>query len=282
MNANLASAVALTITGAAIASVYAAVVPDSRKDLGSFTTSREASAEACAVIDAVYPLRSESQFAALSAGKTHYYILGKDGAKRVVLVHGITGTWQCAPDFVDGLVSAGFMVLVYDLYGRGHSSSPPLKYSGRDYAIQLSELLDHVGWRTATVLGYSLGGGIAVEFADAYLERVDDLVLVAPAGLLQDIPLVAKIVLLPILGPIIGYSFGRRILKSRNASDLNPRYRNAPQTIRSLAMLNANIDHHPGLLRAFLETVRSGPIRGSEASYARVAPRLKDRLLCVW
>ncbi|KAI8820315.1 Alpha/Beta hydrolase protein [Chytriomyces cf. hyalinus JEL632] len=282
MNNTLTAGLSLSAATIALLLSHMFLVPNPRTDLGSFTTATATNATAKADIDAVYPLHSESQFARLSAGETHFYLKGPVEGKRIVLIHGITGTWAAAPEFLTLLTQKGFRILVYDLYARGYSSSPGIQYSATDYATQVKDLLDHVGWETASVLGYSLGGGIAVAFADLFRERVDDLVLIAPAGLLKDLPVEAKIVLIPFLGTILAYAVGHALLLKNISDSVDPQLKHDPRMKHMMQTARANVKYNPGLLRGFLETLRNGPVRRMEQAYGRVGDTLHDRVLCIW
>ncbi|KAJ3223959.1 hypothetical protein HDU78_011123 [Chytriomyces hyalinus] len=304
MDRTLAAGLSLSAATIALLLSHLFLVPNPKTDLGSFTTSKATNATAKAYIDAVYPLHTESQITRLSAGETHFYLKGPVEGKRIVLIHGITGkqpinldrqkashhkinathkgTWAAAPEFLTLLTQKGFRILVYDLYARGYSSSPGLQYSATDYAIQVKDLLDHVGWETASVLGYSLGGGIAVAFADLFSERVDDLVLIAPAGLLKDLPVEAKIVLIPFFGTILAYAVGHALLLKNISDSVDPQLQLDPRMKHMMQTATANVKYNPGLLRGFLETLRNGPVRRMEQAYARVGDALHGRVLCVW
>jgi pimeloyl-ACP methyl ester carboxylesterase len=76
-------------------------------------------------------------------------------------------------------LAAHFRILIYDNRGVGRSSKPPGPYTHQRNADDLAGLLDQRDWRQAHVLGISMGGFIALEFALKYPERLDKLVLVA-------------------------------------------------------------------------------------------------------
>jgi pimeloyl-ACP methyl ester carboxylesterase len=75
--------------------------------------------------------------------------------------------------------SQRFQTLIYDNRGVGRSDKPPGPYSHTQNADDLAGLLDLLGWERTHVLGVSMGGFIAQEFALKYPQRVNRLVLVA-------------------------------------------------------------------------------------------------------
>jgi 3-oxoadipate enol-lactonase len=78
-----------------------------------------------------------------------------------------------------------FSVLTFDNRGTGLSDKPTCGYSIDGMARDVAGLLDGLGWTSAHVLGFSMGGAIAQELAISNPERVDRLVLFAtfPGGL---------------------------------------------------------------------------------------------------
>ena len=114
----------------------------------------------------------------------------------VVLVHGLAGTMETWDPVVEGLSSRCTVVAV-DLPGHGRSAPPAGDYSLEANAGCLRELLDALGHRAATVVGHSLGGGVAMQFAYEYPERCERLVLVSSGGLGPDVSVVLRAAALP-------------------------------------------------------------------------------------
>ena len=72
-----------------------------------------------------------------------------------------------------------YTVIAPDLLGHGQSAKPRGDYSLGAYASGLRDLLVALGIERATVVGHSLGGGIAMQFAYQFPERIERLVLVS-------------------------------------------------------------------------------------------------------
>lgn len=74
-------------------------------------------------------------------------------------------------------------VIAPDLLGHGQSDKPRADYSLGGYANGMRDLLTVLGIDTATVVGHSFGGGVAMQFGYQFPERTERLVLVASGGL---------------------------------------------------------------------------------------------------
>lgn len=123
-------------------------------------------------------------FAELSRGLTYYQWHGPSRGPIVVCVHGLTTPSYIWAPLVRALTGLGIKVLTYDLYGRGLSDRPGGRQDRAFFVGQLEELLTKLEVaQGVTLVGYSMGGAIASAFAEDHPERVDRLVLVAPAGL---------------------------------------------------------------------------------------------------
>jgi pimeloyl-ACP methyl ester carboxylesterase len=111
---------------------------------------------------------------------TFHLDAGPRDARPVVLLHGLGATnASLLPTMWD--LAADFRVLAPDLPGHGATSAPRGSYDARFFARWLAAYLDEVGVASAVVLGNSLGGRIALEVALLEPDRVDGLILLAPA-----------------------------------------------------------------------------------------------------
>ncbi|MGD9526527.1 alpha/beta fold hydrolase [Pseudonocardia sp.] len=99
----------------------------------------------------------------------------------MVLIHGIgdsSATW----DPVLPALARRHLVIAPDLLGHGRSDKPRADYSVAAYANGVRDLLGVLGIQRATLVGHSLGGGVAMQFAYQFPERTERLVLVGSGG----------------------------------------------------------------------------------------------------
>jgi pimeloyl-ACP methyl ester carboxylesterase len=128
-----------------------------------------------------------------------YRIGGPDiseGAPVLVLVHGMagsSGTWRA----VAPALTRTHTVIAPDLLGHGASAKPRHDYSLGAFASGIRDLMVALGVPRATLVGQSLGGGIAMQFAYQYPERCERLVLVCSGGLGQDVSWMLRALTLP-------------------------------------------------------------------------------------
>ncbi len=104
----------------------------------------------------------------------------------IVLVHGITSTsatWERVMPYL----AERFTVIAPDLLGHGESAKPRGDYSLGAYATGIRDLLLMLGHERATVVGHSLGGGIAMQLAYQFPHLCERLVLVASGGLGKEV-----------------------------------------------------------------------------------------------
>ncbi len=112
------------------------------------------------------------------------------------LVHGITNS-SASWEPVLATLQQRFTVIAPDLLGHGDSAKPRGDYSLGANASLLRDLMLALGHERATIAGHSLGGGIAMQIAYQFPERVERLVLVASGGLGRQVTPVLRAVALP-------------------------------------------------------------------------------------
>ena len=141
----------------------------------------------------------------------------------IVLVHGITSnsaTWERVMPYL----ATRFTVIAPDLIGHGESAKPRGDYSLGAYSSGIRDLMVALGHESATFVGHSLGGGVAMQLAYQFPERCERLVLVDSGGLGREVSFLLRAatlpfseIVLPLLahtrlldaGRVVGRTFGR-------------------------------------------------------------------------
>lgn len=117
----------------------------------------------------------------------------------LLLVHGIgdsSETWrQLIP-----MLARNHTVIAPDLLGHGRSDKPRADYSVAAFANGLRDLLEVLGIEHASVVGHSLGGGVAMQFAYQYPDHCERLVLVSTGGVGREVHPALRLVSMPNAG----------------------------------------------------------------------------------
>ncbi|GAB2822407.1 alpha/beta fold hydrolase [Actinocorallia aurea] len=100
----------------------------------------------------------------------------------LLLIHGIADSSETWLPVIDEL-AAHHTVIAPDLLGHGASDKPRADYAVAAYACGMRDLLTVLGIDRVSVVGHSLGGGVAMQFAYQFPERCERLVLVSSAGM---------------------------------------------------------------------------------------------------
>jgi pimeloyl-ACP methyl ester carboxylesterase len=187
----------------------------------------------------------------------------------LVLVHGITSSSASWEPVLPALAER-FEILAPDLLGHGQSDKPAGDYSLGSHACLVRDLMLMLGHESGTIVGHSLGGGIAMQLAYQFPELVDRLALVSSGGLGREVSLFLRAVTLPgaeLVLPLVasrpvvdtGTAIGRALgaLRLRASSDL-------AEIARGIASLN-----EVGARRAFVHTARSVIDAGGQRVDAR-------------
>ena len=150
----------------------------------------------------------------------HIEIHGHDIAYRlagegetILLIHGMAGSSRAWREVMPALAEH-HRVLAPDLLGHGASGKAATDYSLGAHASMLRDLMGRLGIDRATVVGHSLGGGVAMQLAYQYPDRCERLVLVASGGLGREVSMILRALSLPgaeLVLPIVTPAFVRKL-----------------------------------------------------------------------
>lgn len=208
------------------------------------------------------------QMLTLHGHRIAYREAGDRDAPVVVLVHGMAGssaTWREAmPALADRA-----RVIAPDLLGHGHSAKPAGDYSLGNHASVVRDVLVGLGVGRATVVGQSLGGGVAMQFAYQYPELCERLVLVSSGGLGREVNWILRLLSLPgaeLILPVVVPGFvaqrGNEVSRWLHARNVGP-----PKVAEMWSAYSSLAD--PGKRQAFLRTLRAVVDAGGQAVSAR-------------
>ena len=141
-----------------------------------------------------------------------------DGRGEVLLLlHGMAGSSQTWQSVIRPL-SRHYRVVAPDLPGHGQSTKPRSDYSLGAFAALLRDLLDELGVTRATIVGHSLGGGIAMQFVYQHPDYAQRLILIGSGGLGPDVGLTLRLLsapgaefVMPIIAPQKVLAAGERV-----------------------------------------------------------------------
>jgi len=185
-----------------------------------------------------------------------YVRLGSGPA--LLLIHGIgdsSDSWRP----VLAHLARSHTVIAPDLLGHGRSEKPRADYSVAAYANGMRDLLSVLDVDRVTVVGHSLGGGVAAQFAYQFPERCERLVLVGSGGVGRSVSPLLRLAAIPgaeLLMPLFGLPPARTL--SRIAAGMLQHLDTAIG--RDAEEVLAVFDSLPDTAarRAILRTLRSG------------------------
>lgn len=152
-----------------------------------------------AVLEQQY-VDEHSRFLKLAGVRVHVREEGR--GPPLVLVHGLNGSLHVWEQWTEQL-REHYRVISFDVPPFGLSEPlPNRRYDGPPMAELLEQLFDALELDSVILVGHSLGGYYAAYYAAQAPERVETLVLVAPAAYPQPIPLFLRLANLPVLGAI--------------------------------------------------------------------------------
>jgi len=176
----------------------------------------------------------------------------------IAFVHGLMSSAQTWTNQAERLAGR-HRVIAPDLFGHGESAKPLGDYSLSAHAASVRDLFDAIDVESATLVGHSLGGGVVLQFAYLFPDRVDAIVLVSSGGLGRELSPLLRAATLPgseLVLPVLasGWLHGvgdaaLRVWSKVGLPSISPSSDEAWQSFSSLA--------DAGTRRAFLATSRS-------------------------
>lgn len=159
--------------------------------------TRIAAPSEIAFISAFGALLPPAKYLPTEHGATAYYDFppsaptlpaARSPISRVLLIHGVCTPALGLLPLVNALRASRphTHFVLYDLWGHGLSDTPRTPHVPPLFHAQLRDLLAHLSWHDAHLVGFSFGGVTAAGFAARFPEMVTSLALIAPAGLLRE------------------------------------------------------------------------------------------------
>jgi pimeloyl-ACP methyl ester carboxylesterase len=191
------------------------------------------------------------------------------GNPALLFIHGLLGSRRSWRHLV-GKLDRHHRVLAPDLFGHGASAKPIGDYSLGAHAATLRDLLDHLEVDKVTLIGHSLGGGIALQFCYLFPGRVERLVLVSSGGLGRDVSPLLRLATLPgaewVL-PVVASSWVRK--STDTATELLQRAGWRPNPMLAEGWYGLGSLREADTRRAFLATARAVIDPGGQTVTAR-------------
>ncbi|CAM1505635.1 Fc.00g112720.m01.CDS01 [Cosmosporella sp. VM-42] len=239
-------------------------------------------------------------------GTIRVYEFGPENGEKVLFVHGISTPCITLGPIAHALVKRGCRVMLFDLFGRGFSDNPSdLPQDARLYTTQIllvlaSSPLAWTGTNALRLVGYSLGGGIAIHVANAFPHLVSSLVLLAPAGLIrpESFGRVSQFLFKSGLVPerLLAIATRRRLqqpiararvpktplekeayieIEMAAAEALDPASGEVatPLERRVLEYVRWSVENHEGFVPAFMSSIRHAPLTGQHDSWRGLTKR---------
>ncbi len=201
----------------------------------------------------------------------------------LLLIHGMAGssaTWRA----ILPRLAKKYRVVAPDLIGHGESDKPRGDYSLGAFAVWLRDFLDELGITRVTVVGQSLGGGVAMQFVYQHPDYCERLVLISSGGLGPDVGLILRLLsapgaefVLPIVAPKPVLKVGNKVKSWLSSAGI--------QSPRGAEMWSAYSSlSDPKTRQSFLRTLRSVVDYRGQAVSALSRLKLQQNLpvMAIW
>jgi pimeloyl-ACP methyl ester carboxylesterase len=175
----------------------------------------------------------------------------------VVLIHGMVNSsrhWEA----VAMRLADAYTVIVPDLIGHGDSATPRGDYSLGAHAASIRDLLTAIGIDSATIVGHSLGGGVAMQFFYQFPQRTERLALLSSGGLGREVSPLLRTAALPGASALLALAAHRQVLAAlhNGGERLSARGSGKGVYLKAIARALRPLEE-PDARRAFLQTLRA-------------------------
>jgi pimeloyl-ACP methyl ester carboxylesterase len=202
----------------------------------------------------------------------------------VVLIHGMVNSSRHWEAVALGL-ARDYTVIAPDLIGHGDSGTPRGAYSLGAHAASIRDLLTAIGVERASIVGHSLGGGVAMQFFYQFPQRTERLALVSSGGLGREVSPMLRSAALPGASAALWLVAHPRVVSGLSQAGGRLRRHGSSKGVYLQAVARAlGPLQEPGAREAFLQTLRSViDARGQRVSARDRLHLLRDMpTLIVW
>jgi len=211
-----------------------------------------------------------------SATGTHYVLKGPKDGRLVVCIHGIGAYSACFDKLAGALVNEGYMVLQYDLMGRGWSEPAVdnVDYGGAGHVDQLHQLLTELQLQEQPkdIIAHSMGGALAALYLDAHPPvHPSKLVLLSPAGLMNPGPI------RPLRALSCMHGLVQKVLRSGQEGAWKQDFvvKKGENFEQMMQMQRDQLQHNPHSFNAFFQSALHFPLYGIDEQASNVG-RMSD------
>jgi len=184
-----------------------------------------------------------------------YRVIGS--GPNIVLIHGMINSSRHWEEVARRLAGS-YRVIAPDLIGHGDAATPRGDYSLGAHAASIRDLMTTIGVERATIVGHSLGGGVAMQFFYQFPQRTERLVLISSGGLGHDVSPLLRGAAMPGSAALLRMATQPRVVGALAAAGSRLRARGNSTGVYLQAVARAlGPLQDPGSRRAFLQTLRS-------------------------
>ena len=222
-----------------------------------------------------------SEFLSVAGLRLHVRDTGPKTAPVVIMLHGLGSSLHTWETWATGL-SSRYRVIRYDLPGFGLTGADPTgDYSDARSAVVLGALMDALSVTKAALIGNSMGGKLAWQFAAAHPDRVSKLILISPDGYASPGFEYDKPAKVPAVARLLPYTLPTWMLRM----NLTPAYGDKSRLTDDVVTRYRDLMLAPGVRGALLDRTAQVLLQRPEPMLRRIeAPTLlvwgeKDRLI---